>query len=130
MVPFVRLRVNYQLTMSGFFCLKTTYPLVLSVSKYELILGHALLELALIALLFLGLSPLLKNNTVTAFISIAGGIILLWLAYGMFRSLPGLSLIHEAKPMHGGNRRLVAAGILVSLANPYWIIWWVTIGLA
>ena len=95
-----------------------------------LMLGHALLELALIALLFLGLAPLLKNNMVTAIISIVGGIILLWLAYGMFRSLSSLSLDQETKLTKGGKRRLVAAGIMVSLSNPYWTIWWATIGLA
>jgi threonine/homoserine/homoserine lactone efflux protein len=95
-----------------------------------LMAGHALLELAFIALLFLGLAPLLKNTMVTAIISIVGGIILLWLAYGMFRSLSGLSLDQEVKLTQGGKRRLVAAGILVSLSNPYWTIWWATIGLA
>ena len=95
-----------------------------------LMAGHALLELALIALLFLGLAPLLKNGTVTAIISIIGGAILLWLAYGMFRSLSGLTLEQGTKPPAGGKRRLVAAGILVSLSNPYWTIWWATIGLA
>jgi threonine/homoserine/homoserine lactone efflux protein len=95
-----------------------------------LMAGHALLELALIVLLFLGLAPLLKNKTVTACISIVGGTILVWLAYGMFRSLSGLSLDQEAKPTLGGKRRLVAAGVLVSLSNPYWTIWWATIGLA
>jgi threonine/homoserine/homoserine lactone efflux protein len=95
-----------------------------------LMVGHALLELALIALLFLGLAPFLKNSTVTAIISIVGGIILLWLAYGMFRSLSGLSINQATKPTQVGKRRLVAAGILVSLSNPYWTLWWATIGLA
>jgi threonine/homoserine/homoserine lactone efflux protein len=95
-----------------------------------LTVGHALLELALISLMFLGLAPLLKNKTVTAIISIVGALILLWLAYGMFRSLSGLSIDKEAKPAQGGKRRLVAAGILVSLSNPYWTLWWATIGLA
>jgi threonine/homoserine/homoserine lactone efflux protein len=95
-----------------------------------LMLGHALLELALIALLFLGLAPLLKNKTVTAIISIVGALILLWLAYGMFRSLSGLSIDKEVKPSQGGKRRLVASGILISLSNPYWTLWWASIGLA
>ena len=29
-----------------------------------------------------------------------------------------------------GRKRLVGQGILVSLANPYWSLWWATIGLA
>jgi threonine/homoserine/homoserine lactone efflux protein len=95
-----------------------------------LVAGHALLELALIALLFLGLAPYLQNSTITAIVSIIGGAILCWLAYGMFTSLPTLSLDPATKTWHTGHHRLIASGILVSLSNPYWSIWWATIGLA
>jgi threonine/homoserine/homoserine lactone efflux protein len=94
-----------------------------------LIAGHALLELTLITLLFLGLAPLLTSVTVTGVIALAGGGILFWLAFGMFRSLPSLSLETE-RPSKGGHGRLVTSGILLSISNPYWTIWWATIGLA
>ena len=94
-----------------------------------LITGHAILEFLLVAALFLGLAPLLTDKNVTAGIGLAGGAILLWLAFGMFRSLPVLSLDAPASPKQG-HGRLVVSGILVSLANPYWSIWWATIGLA
>ena len=94
-----------------------------------LICGHAILEITLVAALFLGLAPLLKNAHVTAGIGLAGGAILIWMAYGMFRSLPRLRLESGASPGRGRGR-LVAAGILVSLSNPYWSVWWATIGLA
>ena len=51
---------------------------------------------------------------------------MIWMALGMFRSLPGLTLAGE--PMKSGNP-LPLTGALLSLANPYWIIWWATIGL-
>jgi threonine/homoserine/homoserine lactone efflux protein len=95
-----------------------------------LMIGHAVLELALVALVFLGLAPLLTKKTVTATISVIGSIILFRLAYGMFRSLPTLSLDPSGTPLRRGHRRLVISGILVSLSNPYWSIWWATIGLA
>jgi threonine/homoserine/homoserine lactone efflux protein len=95
-----------------------------------LVAGHALLELALVVLLFLGLAPYLQHHTVTAIISIIGGAILCWLAYGMFASLPHLSLNPVTNAAQSGHNRLVASGILVSLSNPYWTIWWATIGLA
>lgn len=51
---------------------------------------------------------------------------MIWMALGMFRSLPKLSL--AGKTVETG-RSLPLTGALLSLANPYWIIWWATIGL-
>jgi threonine/homoserine/homoserine lactone efflux protein len=94
-----------------------------------LVTGHAILEFALVAALFLGLAPLLKDTRVTAGISLAGGAILLWLAFGMFRTLPSLSIAGSGSSKKGQGR-LITSGILVSLSNPYWTIWWATFGLA
>jgi len=92
-----------------------------------IILGHGILEAVLVAALLLGLAPLIKQETVFAVIAVAGAGILLWMAYGMFKTLPGLSLsLAPGQAKRGG---LAATGVLLSLANPYWIIWWATIGL-
>ncbi len=93
-----------------------------------LILGHGILEMALVIVLMVGLSPLLQTDTVFIIISLAGAIILLYMAFGMFKSLPALKLDLEVKDIQSRNK-LVTTGILMSLANPYWTIWWVTIGL-
>lgn len=90
------------------------------------ILGHALLELLLLAGLFLGLAPLLASTAAFILIAFAGGSVMVWMAWGMFRSLPALSLRGEDASAGGS---LVLTGALMSLANPYWIIWWATIGL-
>ncbi len=92
-----------------------------------IILGHGMLELLLVLALLAGLAPLLTRNEVFAFISLSGGGILLWMSYTMFRNVPGMKLNFRAtdeKP-----RNLVLAGILLSIANPYWTIWWATIGI-
>ena len=92
-----------------------------------MILGHGILELALVLALLSGMAPFLKRDGVFVVISLAGGIILFWMAISMFRSLPSLHLDlteEEQKP-----RNLIIAGIILSLANPYWTIWWATIGL-
>jgi threonine/homoserine/homoserine lactone efflux protein len=94
-----------------------------------LIAGHAILEIVLVALLFIGLAPFLTNARITAIISVIGGCILFRLAFSMFRSLPILSLETEALKK-GNHAKLITAGILVSLSNPYWSIWWATVGLA
>ncbi len=92
-----------------------------------LILGHGILELTLVIALLLGLAPLFRQEWFFIFISLAGGGILLWLAFGMFRSLPSLSISFDVDQTH--RRNLVLTGVLMSVANPYWIIWWATIGL-
>jgi threonine/homoserine/homoserine lactone efflux protein len=91
-----------------------------------LIAGHGILELGLVVLLLLGVAPFLQREGVFAVIAIAGGVILLWMAFGMFRTLPTLSLSLDAGKT--GSNSLIVSGILLSLANPYWIIWWATIG--
>ena len=101
------------------------------------ILGHAVLEMLLIAGLLLGLAPLLTGNAAFIIIAFAGGTFMLWMAWGMFRSLPALSLTEAVSADETGGRRspgksgrsLALTGALMSLANPYWIIWWATIGL-
>lgn len=92
-----------------------------------LIVGHGILELALVTAMLLGLAPFLQQPEVFVATALGGAAILLWMAFRMFRSLPALHLSWE-----GGRRQRnhpVASGMLMSVANPYWIIWWATIGL-
>lgn len=92
-----------------------------------LIAGHAILELALVLALLMGLAPLLSMEPVFIFIALAGSAVLLWMAVGMLQSLPTMTLLSEAKAASGKN--LIMSGALMSIANPYWSIWWATIGL-
>jgi threonine/homoserine/homoserine lactone efflux protein len=92
-----------------------------------LIAGHALLELGLVVALLLGLAPFLQQPAVFIATALVGSVILFWMAFGMFKSLPALHLSWEADQKRRNNP--VASGILMSVANPYWIIWWATIGL-
>ena len=92
-----------------------------------IIFGHGILELGLVLALLAGLAPILAGDTVFAAISLAGGTIQLWMSYTMFRGLPGMKLDVSADT--GKQRNLVLAGVLLSIANPYWTIWWATIGI-
>ena len=92
-----------------------------------MIVGHAILELGLVIVLLLGLAPYLQLPSVFVTTALVGSIILFWMAFGMFRSLPSLHLSWERK--QGRGTHPIVNGILMSLANPYWIIWWATIGL-
>jgi len=92
-----------------------------------LITGHGILELLLVIGLVLGLGPLLQQKYVFITTALAGSVVLLWMSIGMFRSLPTLTLETEASA--GKSKNLLMTGILFSIVNPYWTIWWVTIGL-
>ncbi len=92
-----------------------------------IILGHAILEISLLILLVLGFAGLINNPALLGIVGIAGGAVLLWLSFGMLKDIRHLRLdLSGGKSVWGGP---VVAGILTSLANPYWIIWWATIGL-
>ena len=93
----------------------------------KMIAGHAVLEILLLITLFFGLEPIFKNEWFFVIVSLAGGGIMIWMATGMFRSLPELEIKTESSNSKRNN--LYLTGILMSLANPYWIIWWATIGL-
>ena len=92
-----------------------------------LIAGHALLELVLVVALLIGLAPFFQMPTVFVVTALTGAMILFWMAFNMFRYLPSLSFSWEEDKTKGNHT--IVSGIIMSIANPYWIIWWATIGL-
>ena len=98
-----------------------------------LMVGHATLELALLVGLFLGLAPLLTSESVFIVMALVGSVVLGWMALGMFRSLPSMTLELEPATASGGKMKgrggVMATGAILSIANPYWSVWWATIGL-
>jgi len=91
-----------------------------------LILGHMILEGALVAGLAFGLAAVLAHRVVIGSIGVVGGVVMGWMGVGMLRSVGTLSL--DAASAAPSRLHPVAAGIVVSLSNPYWTLWWVTIG--
>lgn len=92
-----------------------------------LVCGHALLEATLVAALFFGLADLLQKPPVFATVALAGGGMLLWMGVGMLRGLPQLRL--QLQPGASAGLHPLAAGAAVSLANPYFTLWWATVGM-
>lgn len=92
-----------------------------------IILGHAILEIILLALLVMGLAEFIARPRVIGTIGILGGLILLWFSMLMLKDIGSLKIDLDKKADRSGNP--VLAGVLLSLANPYWTIWWATIGL-
>jgi len=95
------------------------------------VLGHGLLELALLGLLVLGLGPLLVREGVQAVLSVVGGVMLVATAAAMLVSVArGTARLDCEAPGGRAGGRAVLGGIVSSLSNPYWSIWWATIGLS
>ena len=100
-------------------------------SGIRLAAGHGLVEgsfVALIALvLWLGRDALLRQPLVTGLIALIGGLFLAWMGWGMgygaWRFRLSLDRESETKSRFG----LVPTGVLVTISNPYWWIWWILI---
>jgi threonine/homoserine/homoserine lactone efflux protein len=93
-----------------------------------LILGHAILEGLVVALVFFGAAEIIQHAVVFSSVAILGGIMMLWMGYDMLKGLPTLQLKLEVEKTEGLHP--VIAGAVISLANPYFTIWWATIGLS
>jgi threonine/homoserine/homoserine lactone efflux protein len=96
-----------------------------------LITGHAILELLLVLAIIKGLGPYIKAPLIIGIIAFFGGAVLIWMGVDMIRTAGNLSL--EGKSPGVPSSRMphpFLMGILASISNPYWTIWWVTIGLA
>jgi threonine/homoserine/homoserine lactone efflux protein len=94
-----------------------------------MLVGHALLEGALLVSFAFGLHRLLAAPVVNSVLGVVGGAILLWLALGLTRdtlsgaTIPGPGAV-TPEPKLGP----VIQGVTVSLSNPYWTLWWATVG--
>jgi threonine/homoserine/homoserine lactone efflux protein len=88
-------------------------------------LGHAVVELPLMIAVFYGVGRLLELPHTSAIIALVGGLFLLWMGFDMLRRLRQ-GLIEDA---HSAHTPLVA-GILLSAGNPYFLVWWATVGAA
>ena len=94
-----------------------------------IIIGHGILELSLIVLLVLGITPFLSSPSAKLIISIVGGLVLIFMGFGLIRDARGATLlISEGEGRKGIHP--VFSGIIGSVSNPYWSIWWVTIGMS
>jgi threonine/homoserine/homoserine lactone efflux protein len=106
--------VIYESTRHGF----KTGPLMM--------LGHALLEMVMVAFIIFGFSRFIHNAVVLKTISYAGALILCYFGIKMLLSVKKLTLDFKAEQKSSTN--LVLLGITMSISNPYWAIWWLTIG--
>lgn len=98
-----------------------------------IVLGHAILEFVLILALLAGLSVVLTKASISQAIALVGGLFLLYLGFSMLKdTLTGRVFLPTEAAAESSVKLMhpVPVGIFISLGNPYWIIWWATIGLS
>lgn len=91
-------------------------------------LGHALLEVIMVLLLLVGLGSYLALPPVAGGIGLAGGLVLAWMGYGMIRSAARATLTPDAASGEGRRGSPFWGGLVSTISNPYWFLWWATIG--
>lgn len=98
--------------------------------------GHVILEMLVVGLLFVGLREILVNPWVSAAIGILGGAYLAWMGVGMIKSALRREISLDSAQTGGNDKRsgsylrLAGSGFLLSASNPYFLIWWATVGLS
>ena len=89
----------------------------------QIALGHAVIEVPLILLIYFGFAQFFQNSVVQLVLSILGGSMIIWLGISMFRA--------RAEVVKGGKDlpySAFVAGILTTGLNPFFLLWWATIG--
>ena len=88
--------------------------------------GHGIIEFPLMILIVLGMDKLLKSPKTQIVIGLAGGAFLLFMAIQMLRDI-GKTDYDPEKSYKSGP---VLTGFLLSVGNPYFLLWWASVGLA
>ena len=89
----------------------------------EIALGHAVIEVPMTLLIYFGFARFFENTVVQLVLSILGGGMIIWLGISMFRA--------RTEMVRGGKDlpyNAFITGILTSALNPFFWLWWVTIG--
>jgi threonine/homoserine/homoserine lactone efflux protein len=88
-------------------------------------LGHGVIEFPLMFLIYFGLTGFFASGAVQKIISLVGGLILIYMGVQTFRTRRKAS-----EEWEGSRHGSFIAGVLTTGANPYFFLWWATIGAA
>ena len=85
--------------------------------------GHGIVEFPLMLFIFFGLGTVLGFESVKMVIFSLGGLFLLFMGSDMLRNLK-----HIKSGETNNSHKPLVAGILLSLGNAYFLVWWATVG--
>jgi len=88
-------------------------------------LGHGIIEFPLMFLIYLGFVEFLKLDLVKLFVGILGGIILIYMGISMIK-IRTSSIEKDSRLPYNS----VTAGIITTAFNPYFFLWWASVGTA
>ncbi len=89
----------------------------------QIALGHAVIEVPLILLIYFGFARFFQDTIVQLVLSILGGGMIIWLGVSMFRARAEVVQSGKDLPYNA-----FTAGIITSALNPFFLMWWATIG--
>jgi threonine/homoserine/homoserine lactone efflux protein len=87
--------------------------------------GHSIIEIPLIFLIMFGLGVLFQANWFKIAVGLFGGGFLVWMGIGMLRER-GAADPSSARTADAGP---IMTGLILSAGNPYFLLWWATVGL-
>jgi threonine/homoserine/homoserine lactone efflux protein len=88
--------------------------------------GHGIIEFPLMILIVSGIEWVLESSPARIVVGLAGGAFLIIMAIQMLGNLRGAE--KQDQIVTRGGPLLV--GIILSVGNPYFFVWWATVGLA
>lgn len=94
-----------------------------------MVLGHFIMEFILIIAILAGFSWLVGSTEIAIIIGTLGGIMLIYMGYTTAKSKIDLQNISD-KDDPSSKYGSILKGAVTSISNPYFFIWWATIGLA
>jgi threonine/homoserine/homoserine lactone efflux protein len=96
-----------------------------------ILLGHATIELGLILILLAGATLIFQNAIFLMVVGVLGGIFLMILGILLIKNVyrKGIQINFSVEnQMRGFKGNSFIGGILVSISNPFWELWWAVIG--
>jgi threonine/homoserine/homoserine lactone efflux protein len=91
----------------------------------QIALGHGVVEFPLVGFIGLGLGSFFEDQRVMIAIDLVGGAVLFYIGYNMIRMRKEVEKTEKYLPYHP-----VIVGIITTISNPYFFLWWATVGLA
>lgn len=90
-------------------------------------IGHGLVEFPLIIAIYFGLYTFFQNDFIKIALGLLGGVVLIYMGKGILNLKKTAEITIQDTST---STTATLAGAITSMLNPYFILWWVTVGTA